>query len=105
MPDRVATTYPSVAIDAMLVQGRFGRSGATVVVEELLEGPELSVFGVTDGKEVVVLAAARDYKRAHDGDAGPNTGGMGAYSPPQSVDDALVQEVLEKVLRPAVLAR
>jgi phosphoribosylamine---glycine ligase len=92
------------AVDAILVESRFGRSGSTIVVEELLEGPELSVFGVTDGKEVVVLAPARDYKRAHDGDAGPNTGGMGAYSPPKSVADALVQEVLEKVLRPAVLA-
>jgi phosphoribosylamine--glycine ligase len=91
------------AVDAILVESRFGRSGATIVLEELLEGPELSVFGVTDGKEVVVLAAARDYKRAHDGDSGPNTGGMGAYSPPQSVDGALVQEVLDRVLRPAVL--
>jgi phosphoribosylamine--glycine ligase len=91
------------AVDAVLVEGRFGRSGATIVVEELLEGPELSVFGVTDGKEVVVLEPARDYKRAQDGDRGLNTGGMGAYSPPKSVDDALVQEVLDRVLRPAVL--
>jgi phosphoribosylamine--glycine ligase len=91
------------AVDAILVEGRFGRSGATIVVEELLEGPELSVFGVTDGKEVVVLAPARDYKRAQDGDMGLNTGGMGAYSPPKSVDDALVEEVLDRVLRPAVL--
>jgi phosphoribosylamine---glycine ligase len=91
------------AIDAILVAGRFGRSGATIVVEELLEGPELSVFGVTDGKEVVVLVPARDYKRAHDGDSGPNTGGMGAYSPPKAVDAALVQEVMDRVLRPAVL--
>jgi phosphoribosylamine---glycine ligase len=91
------------AIDAMLVESRFGRSGATIVVEELLEGPELSVFGVTDGKEVVALAPARDYKRAHDGDAGLNTGGMGAYSPPKAVDDAVVREVVDRVLRPAVL--
>ncbi len=91
------------AVDAVLVEGRFGRSGATIVVEELLEGPELSVFGVTDGKVVVVLEPARDYKRAQDGDRGLNTGGMGAYSPPKSVDDALVQEVLDRVLRPAVL--
>jgi phosphoribosylamine---glycine ligase len=90
------------AIDAMLVQGRFGRSGATVVVEELLEGPELSVLGVTDGTDVVALAPARDFKRAHDGDKGPNTGGMGAYSPPLGVDDAVVKEVVDTVLRPAV---
>jgi phosphoribosylamine--glycine ligase len=91
------------AVDAVLVEGRFGRSGATIVVEELLEGPELSVFGVTDGKEVVVLEPARDYKRAQDGDMGLNTGGMGAYSPPKSVDGDVVQEVLDRVLRPAVL--
>jgi phosphoribosylamine--glycine ligase len=92
------------AIDAMLVQGRFGRSGATVVIEELLEGPELSVLGVTDGTDIVALAPARDFKRAHEGDKGPNTGGMGAYSPPRGVDDALVKEVVETVLRPAVRA-
>jgi phosphoribosylamine--glycine ligase len=91
------------AIDAMLVESRFGRSGATIVVEELLEGPEVSILGVTDGKDVVALAPARDYKRAHERDAGPNTGGMGAYSPPVAVDDAVVQEVVDRVLRPAVL--
>ena len=90
------------AIDSMLVEGRFGRSGATVVLEELLEGPELSVLGVTDGTDVVALAPARDFKRAQDGDKGPNTGGMGAYSPPLGVNDALVQEVVDAVLRPAV---
>jgi phosphoribosylamine--glycine ligase len=90
------------AIDAMLVEKRFGRSGATVVVEERLEGPELSVLGITDGTNIVALAPARDYKRARDGDAGPNTGGMGAYSPPKGVDDALVQEVVDRVMRPAV---
>jgi phosphoribosylamine---glycine ligase len=91
------------AIDAMLVESRFGRSGATIVVEELLEGPELSILGVTDGKDVVALAPARDYKRAHERDKGPNTGGMGAYSPPLAVDDAVVKEVVDRVLRPAVL--
>jgi phosphoribosylamine--glycine ligase len=90
------------AIEAMLVESRFGRSGATVVVEELLEGPELSVLGITDGTEVAALAPARDFKRAHDGDTGPNTGGMGAYSPPKGVDDALLQQVVDQVLRPAV---
>ena len=92
----------ATAIDSMLVQGKFGRSGATVVLEELLEGPELSVLGVTDGTDVVALAAARDFKRAQDGDRGPNTGGMGAYSPPVGVDDAVMQEVLTNVLEPAV---
>ena len=97
-----SVTEADAAIDGMLVEGRFGRSGATIVVEELLTGPELSVMAVTDGKDVVALAPARDYKRAHERDAGPNTGGMGAYSPPKAVDDALVQEVVERAVRPAV---
>jgi phosphoribosylamine--glycine ligase len=92
----------NAAVDAMLVESRFGHSGATIVVEELLEGPELSILGVTDGTDVVALAPARDYKRAHERDIGPNTGGMGAYSPPKSVDDGAVQEVVDRVLRPAV---
>ena len=92
----------NAAIDGMLVQSRFGRSGATIVLEEKLHGPELSVLGVTDGTDVVALAPARDFKRAHDGDRGPNTGGMGAYSPPAGVDGAVLDEVLEKVLKPAV---
>ena len=90
------------AIDAMLVEGRFGKSGATIVVEERLDGPELSLLGVTDGTDVVALAPARDFKRAHDGDSGPNTGGMGAYSPPAGVAQAVVDEVVEKVMKPAV---
>jgi phosphoribosylamine--glycine ligase len=90
------------AIDAMLVEQRFGRSGATVVIEERLEGPELSILGVTDGTHVIALAPARDYKRAHDGDRGANTGGMGAYSPPKGINDALVTEVVERVMRPAL---
>jgi phosphoribosylamine--glycine ligase len=91
------------AIDAMLVESRFGRSGATIVVEDLLEGPELTILGVTDGKDLVALAPSRDFKRAHEADGGPNTGGMGAYSPPKAVDDAVVREVVDRVLRPAVL--
>ena len=90
------------AIDAMLVEGRFGKSGATIVVEERLDGPELSLLAVTDGTDVVPLAPARDFKRAQDGDAGPNTGGMGAYSPPRGVSQAMVDEVVEKVMKPAV---
>jgi phosphoribosylamine--glycine ligase len=90
------------AIDAMLVRHAFGQAGATIVVEERLEGPELSVFGICDGERVVPMAAARDFKRAHEGDAGPNTGGMGAYSPPAGVDDDLVARVTELALLPAL---
>ena len=90
------------AVDAMLVEQRFGKSGATILVEERLEGPELSLLAVTDGTEVVALPPARDYKRALDGDRGANTGGMGAYSPPKGVDEPLVQKIVETVLKPAV---
>jgi len=92
----------NAAIDAMLVQSRFGRSGATIVLEEKLEGPELSVLAITDGTDVIALAPARDFKRAHNGDQGPNTGGMGAYSPPVGVDAAVLDDVLATVLKPAI---
>jgi phosphoribosylamine--glycine ligase len=90
------------AIEAMLVRHAFGQAGSTIVVEQRLEGPELSILGICDGERVVPLAPARDYKRARDGDAGPNTGGMGAYSPPAGVDDDLVDRVTKSVLVPAL---
>ncbi len=76
------------------------RPGGRFLIEELLEGEELSVFALCDGQRAVALAAARDYKRAEDGDAGPNTGGMGAYSPVEGVDglDDLVGEIYDPVL-------
>ncbi len=82
------------------------KPGAAVVVEEFLDGPEVSLFCVTDGIEVVPLAPAQDFKRLSDGDEGPNTGGMGAYSPlpwaDREVPD-LTQQVLDRVARPVVL--
>ncbi len=78
------------------------RPGSAVVVEEFLDGPEVSLFCVTDGVEVLALAPAQDYKRLGDGDAGPNTGGMGAYSPLPWAPAGLVDEVLERVARPVV---
>lgn len=73
-----------------------------VVIEEFLDGPEVSLFAVTDGKTVVPLQPAQDFKRAYDGDEGPNTGGMGAYSPLPWADPKLVDEVLTTVLQPTV---
>ncbi|MCE7080868.1 phosphoribosylamine--glycine ligase [Streptomyces sp. ST2-7A] len=73
-----------------------------VVIEEYLDGPEVSLFAVADGETVVPLRPAQDFKRALDGDEGPNTGGMGAYSPLPWADDDLVDRVLETVLRPTV---
>jgi len=92
----------TAALDACL-QGRFGAAGQRVVVEELLEGREVSVFAVTDGVHVRLLAPACDYKRAFDGDRGPNTGGMGSYAPPAGLDvDALLSEALRTVIQPCV---
>jgi phosphoribosylamine--glycine ligase len=73
-----------------------------VVVEEFLDGPEVSLFALTDGRTVVPLLPAQDFKRAHDGDAGPNTGGMGAYAPLPWAPADLVEQVTERVLRPTV---
>jgi phosphoribosylamine---glycine ligase len=81
--------------------GGFGEAGRQVVVEEFLEGPELSVFAVCDGEHAIPLAAARDYKRLRDGDRGPNTGGMGSYSPVE-LPTGLVDGVLERVIRPVL---
>ncbi|MFF7752355.1 phosphoribosylamine--glycine ligase [Streptomyces sp. NPDC007971] len=73
-----------------------------VVIEEFLDGPEVSLFAITDGRTVVPLQPAQDFKRALDGDEGPNTGGMGAYSPLPWADPELVEEVLQTVLQPTV---
>jgi phosphoribosylamine--glycine ligase len=88
------------ALEAMLVEQRFGPM--PVVVEEHLEGPELSVLAVCDGERALPLAPARDYKRIGEGDTGPNTGGMGSYSPVPGVDDALVERIRAQVHQPAV---
>jgi phosphoribosylamine--glycine ligase len=90
------------ALRAMLVEGIHGRAGARVLVEERLEGPEASVICLSDGERVRLLPAAQDHKRVGDGDRGPNTGGMGAFSPTPAVDAAVAREVEEKVLLPAV---
>lgn len=78
------------------------KEGGRVVVEEYLDGPEVSLFVLSDGATVVPLVPAQDFKRALDGDAGPNTGGMGAYSPLPWAPDGLVDEVLDRVARPTV---
>ena len=78
------------------------RPGGRVVVEQYLEGPEVSLFCVTDGRTVVPLAPAQDFKRAGDGDSGPNTGGMGAYSPLPWAPPGLAAEVAERVAQPVV---
>ena len=76
--------------------------GAQVVIEEFLDGPEVSLFGITDGTTIVPLQPAQDFKRVRDGDEGPNTGGMGAYSPLPWAPENLVAEVTKRVLQPMV---
>jgi len=90
------------ALRAMLVEGAHGAAGAKVVVEERLEGPEASCIAFTDGERVRMLAAAQDHKRIFDGDRGPNTGGMGAFSPTPNVGPDLLADVERAVLLPAV---
>jgi phosphoribosylamine--glycine ligase len=87
------------AIRASLEERAFGDAGATVLVEEILEGPEVSVFAVTDGKgNCVLLDAVQDHKRVGDGDTGPNTGGMGAYSPVPALDEETATWILDHVI-------
>jgi phosphoribosylamine--glycine ligase len=90
------------AIDEAMVAQRFGAAGAEVVVEEFLDGEEASFFALVDGVHALPLATAQDHKRVGDGDTGPNTGGMGAYSPAPCVTPALEREVMERIIMPTV---
>jgi phosphoribosylamine--glycine ligase len=89
-------------IEAVLVRGVHGDAGARILLEEYLHGPEASLFALSDGRTVVPLAPARDYKRVDDGDQGPNTGGMGAYSPLPDFPESMVEEVRRTILEPTV---
>ena len=90
------------AIKRMLIQREFGEASQRIVVEDRLEGEEASLLAFVDGNTIVPLEAAQDHKAAHDGDVGPNTGGMGAYSPTPVVTMEIVDTVVEKILIPMV---
>ncbi len=92
------------AVGDYLSGAAFGEAGRRVVIEEGLVGPELSVLAVCDGRRAVPLAPAQDFKRIADGDRGPNTGGMGAYSPVPIVDDSLLGEVMDRFVEPTLAA-
>ena len=100
----VATTVNDAndAIDAMLVGGSMGEAGARVVVEDFLSGEEASFIVLCDGRHVLPLASSQDHKRLGDGDTGPNTGGMGAYSPAPVVTPALHKRIMREIVVPAV---
>ncbi|MCM5559057.1 phosphoribosylamine--glycine ligase [Pleomorphomonas sp. JP5] len=89
------------AVDACF-SGAFGAAGAEVVIEDCLVGEEASFFAITDGIDVLPLAAAQDHKRVGDGDTGPNTGGMGAYSPTPVVDEAMEMRIMDEIIVPTV---
>ena len=89
------------AIDDML-GGAFGEAGAEVVIEEFMEGEEASFFLLCDGKTVLPIGTAQDHKRAYDGDEGPNTGGMGAYSPAPVLTDAIAERSLREIIQPTI---
>ena len=90
------------AVEAILVERRFGAAGSRVVVEDCLRGSEISFFIVTDGESYVPFETAQDYKPALDGDRGPNTGGMGSYSPYHTLVDPRIVEITERIVRPTL---
>ena len=96
------TAEAEAAVRRCMTEGAFGPAGQTVVIEEFLTGPEISVFAFTDGETISPLVAACDYKQVGDGNAGPNTGGMGSFSPPVFWNEELAAEVEGKVIAPVL---
>jgi phosphoribosylamine--glycine ligase len=92
------------AVNMCLVDGVFGRAGNRIVIEEFLEGEEASVLAFTDGTSILTMPASQDHKAIFDGDKGPNTGGMGAYSPAPLVNDLLLDHITNQIVRPTVNA-
>ncbi|MBA7693589.1 Phosphoribosylamine--glycine ligase [subsurface metagenome] len=102
----VAESIPQAleALSRIMEAKAFGAAGDRVIIEEYLSGREMSVFAFSDGHSVIPMVSACDYKPVFDGDKGPNTGGMGSYSPPQFLTPALAKTVKEKIMEPAVRA-
>jgi len=92
------------AVDLIMGEKAFGEAGKNIIIEEFLEGEEASYLAITDGERVVPLAPAQDHKAIFDGDKGPNTGGMGAYSPAPIITTALEEKILETIIKPLILA-
>ncbi|HRK96451.1 MAG TPA: phosphoribosylamine--glycine ligase, partial [Rhodospirillales bacterium] len=90
------------AVDHIMIEGAFGKAGSEVIIEEYLQGEEASFFVLADGDTILPLASAQDHKAAYDGDQGPNTGGMGAYSPAPVVDDRLAEAIMDTIVRPTI---
>jgi phosphoribosylamine--glycine ligase len=94
----------SSAIDDCFINSSFGNAGDKVVIEEFMTGLEASIFAITDGTDFILLPAAQDHKRIFDGDKGKNTGGMGAYAPTPFVDEKILHDVSEKIVKPTLRA-
>jgi phosphoribosylamine---glycine ligase len=92
------------AVSSIMESRTFGAAGDKVIIEEKLEGREMSFFAITDGKSVLPTVPACDYKRIHDGDLGPNTGGMGSYSPPYFYTPELGAKIISKIIEPTIQA-
>lgn len=92
------------AVDQIMVEEAFGTAGQEIVIEEFLIGEEASFFALCDGTRAISLAGAQDHKQVHDGDHGPNTGGMGAYTPAPILDDAMQKRVMDEIITPTVEA-
>jgi len=99
-----ATVEDAVAAAEDILGGRFGAAGNEIVVEDCLEGEEASFFALCDGETALALATAQDHKRVGDGDTGPNTGGMGAYSPAPVMDATLCRQTMERIITPTLKA-
>jgi phosphoribosylamine---glycine ligase len=91
------------AIDNIIVEKAFGDSGKEIIVEEFLEGEEASILVISDGENIVPLVSSQDHKRIYEGDKGPNTGGMGAYSPAPVVTDKIFDYTISKIIEPTIL--
>jgi phosphoribosylamine--glycine ligase len=91
-----------VAVDAMMVSGAMGEAGRRIIIEEFIRGEEASFIAMVDGKNVLALATSQDHKRLRDGDQGPNTGGMGAYSPAPVVTPRMHARIMREVIDPVV---
>jgi phosphoribosylamine---glycine ligase len=99
-----STAEAERAIDAMLGDRIFGNAGREILIEEFMEGEELSVFAISDGHQALPLLAAQDHKRLLEGDRGPNTGGMGAYAPTSVATPELMSQVMQEIIRPTLAA-
>jgi phosphoribosylamine---glycine ligase len=99
-----STAEAESAIDAMLGDRVFGEAGGEILIEEFMDGEELSLFVITDGERAIPLLAAQDHKRLLDGDFGPNTGGMGAYAPTSIATPELILQVMREIIEPTLRA-